>query len=169
MADRELRKMNRAELIEIIYALQKDENEQRVEIERLRAQLDERILRIENAGSIAEAALSVNHIFEDAQNAAEQYLESIRVTQETAEAESQRIVSEAETQAKIKTAETDAQVRAMIRAAEKQAEEIRTEAESQANEILAAAKAQADEIIASAKTQTNEKIAVTKAQTERTL
>ncbi|MCD8330464.1 MAG: hypothetical protein LUC27_07280 [Lachnospiraceae bacterium] len=83
MADKELRKMNRTELIEIIYALQQNERSLRSENEDLRRQLDDKLLRIEQAGSIAEAALSLNHIFEDAEAAAQQYLDSLRNVNET--------------------------------------------------------------------------------------
>ncbi len=84
MADKELRKMNRGELIEIIYALQQNQRALREENEDLRRQLEDRRLRMEQAGSIAEAALSLNHVFEDAQSAAEQYLYSLQNADSTA-------------------------------------------------------------------------------------
>ncbi len=92
-----MRKMNRTELIEIIYALQQDEQALRQTNEELTAQLQDRILRIESAGSIAEAALSLNHVFEDAQEAAEQYLQSV---QEAAQMQSEaaQMMGEAEAQ-----------------------------------------------------------------------
>ena len=65
MAERELRHMSRTELIEIIYA-------------ELEQQLADRTLRLEKAGSIAEAALALNHVFEDAQAAADAYLSSVK-------------------------------------------------------------------------------------------
>ena len=75
MAERELRRMNRMELIEIIYALKQHEEE----LERQnRQQLADRTLRLEQVGSIAEAALSLNRVFEAAQAAADQYLESVK-------------------------------------------------------------------------------------------
>ncbi|MCD7763292.1 MAG: hypothetical protein LUI14_08875 [Lachnospiraceae bacterium] len=79
MAEKELRRMNRTELIEIIYALQQNGKMLQQEKEELQRQLKDRTIRIENAGSIAEAALSLNRIFEDAEAAAQQYLDSIRV------------------------------------------------------------------------------------------
>ncbi len=78
MAEKELRKMSRTELIEIIYALQQNEKQLKNEIESLRKSLNEKTIIIENSGSIAEAALKLNHIFEDAQAAAEQYIQSIQ-------------------------------------------------------------------------------------------
>lgn len=74
MAERELRRMNRMELIEIIYALKQHEEE----LDNLRQQLADRTLRLEQVGSIAEAALSLNRVFEAAQAAADQYLESVK-------------------------------------------------------------------------------------------
>ena len=71
MAERELRRMNRMELIEIIYALKQHEEELEQQNANLRQQLAE-------VGSIAEAALSLNRVFEAAQAAADQYLESVK-------------------------------------------------------------------------------------------
>ncbi len=82
MAHKELRRMNRTELIEIIYALQQNEDLLRQENESLRRQLEDRQIRMEKAGSIAEAALSLQHLFETAQAAADQYLLSIKAQQE---------------------------------------------------------------------------------------
>lgn len=92
MAEKELRRMSRTELIEIIYALQQNECALREEIERLQArndqlqaQLDNKLLRIEESGSIAEAALSLNHIFESADRAAWQHLMSVQAANGAAE------------------------------------------------------------------------------------
>ena len=60
MAERELRRMNRMELIEIIYALKQHEEELERQNDKLRRQLADRTLRLEQVGSIAEAALSLN-------------------------------------------------------------------------------------------------------------
>lgn len=96
MAEKELRRMNRTELIEIIYALQQNEKNLRDENEDLRQQLEDKILRMENAGSIAEAALSLNHIFEDAQQSAQQYLDSIQAANQEAEQALERARQEAD-------------------------------------------------------------------------
>ena len=54
MADRELRRMHRAELIEIIYALKQSEDQLKAQNAALTAQLQDRQLRLESAGSIAQ-------------------------------------------------------------------------------------------------------------------
>ena len=81
MADTQLRHLSRLELIDIIYELQKQNQAAAEEIEQLRKALDEKELRLANAGSIAEAALSLNGVFEAAQAAADQYLLSVRALQ----------------------------------------------------------------------------------------
>ena len=69
MADRELRRMHRAELIEIIYALKQSEDQLKAQNAALTAQLQDRQLRLESAGSIAQAALELNNVFAAAQAA----------------------------------------------------------------------------------------------------
>lgn len=73
-----MRKLKRVELLEIL-------TEQSREIDRLKKRLKEtekklhaKEIRIEESGSIAEAALRLNHIFEDAQRAADQYVENVQ-------------------------------------------------------------------------------------------
>lgn len=56
----------------------------------LKAQLEDRTLKFEKCGSIAEAAIVVNKVIDDAQKAADQYLESIKAKESGAE----KIVSE---------------------------------------------------------------------------
>ena len=67
MADRELRRMHRAELIEIIYALKQSEDQLKAQNAALTAQLQDRQLRLEKAGSIAQAALELKNVFAAAQ------------------------------------------------------------------------------------------------------
>lgn len=80
MKDKDLRRMSRAELIEIIYQYRMKTDELTAENDKLREQLDERIIKLDKSGSIAEAALSLNSVFEAAQNAANQYLESVKAS-----------------------------------------------------------------------------------------
>ena len=80
MADRELRRMHRAELIEIIYALKQSEDQLKAQNAALTAQLQDRQLRLESAGSIAQAALELNNVFAAAQAAADDYLHSVQAS-----------------------------------------------------------------------------------------
>ena len=106
MTDKEFRRLSRSELIDIIYELQKQNEQYKQQTEKLQNALDEKELRITKAGSIAEAALSLSGVFEAAQVAADTYLKSIisasELTQQRiAEAEEyrRRIISEAHQEA----------------------------------------------------------------------
>ena len=78
MAEIELRKMNRMELIEIIYALQQEEKILEEEKKKLEDRLENWTIQCEKSGSIAEAAVKVSGILEKAQAAADQYLEAVQ-------------------------------------------------------------------------------------------
>ena len=87
MTDREFKRLNRADLIEIIYRLQENEEKYRETIDRMSKKLDAKLSKIENAGSLAEAAVSLSNIFEAAQYAAERYLQDVYRLREEAAAE----------------------------------------------------------------------------------
>ena len=78
MTDKELKRLSRAELLELLLE-QVEENERlHKEIEELKKQLEDRVIKLEQAGSIAEAALRLNGVFEAAEAAAKQYLDSVK-------------------------------------------------------------------------------------------
>lgn len=78
MTEKELHKLKRAELLEMMLAQSREIEVLRARIEELETKLADREIRIRESGSIAEAALQLNGIFEAAQAAADQYLENIR-------------------------------------------------------------------------------------------
>lgn len=80
MTDRELRRLSRKELIEIIYEMKKSELALKERNAALEKQLSDRSIQIQNAGSIAEAALALSGIFEAAQDAADRYLGAVRAS-----------------------------------------------------------------------------------------
>lgn len=78
MTDKELKHMSRSELLELLIA-QIEENEiLKQSLDRAQAELQDRRIALREAGSIAEAALRLNGIFEAADKAAQQYLENVR-------------------------------------------------------------------------------------------
>ena len=110
MADRELRRMRRAELVEIILALKQTEDRLRAENAALSAQLQERQIHIENAGSIAQAALELNNVFAAAQAAADDYLHSVQASVADTNATAANTLSQARSEAKriLEQAQADA-------------------------------------------------------------
>ena len=81
--DKGLRRLSRVELVDIIYELKKSNDEKDAQIQQLQAALDDKTLRVAQAGSIAQAALSINGVFEAAQAAANQYLASVKAAAES--------------------------------------------------------------------------------------
>lgn len=134
MTDKELRKLSRTELVEIIYELQKQNESGAEEIKQLRMQLEDRTVAAESAGSIAEAALKLNGVFEAAQKAADQYVASVcasygEIEQRTVEAnreceqiisraheEAERIIGDANRQAEKKWVQFNEKVESLLSA-----------------------------------------------------
>ena len=114
MTDKELKHLSRMELIDIIYELQKQNEQNAAQIEKLQAALDEKELHIENAGSIAEAAVQISGVLEAAQAAADQYLLSIRAAtadmDQSAQSQSERLVQDAQSRAQALENEAEKQV-----------------------------------------------------------
>lgn len=99
MTDKEFKKLSRAQLIDVIYQLQLQIEKLNEEKQGLKSELNDRRIRLNDVGNIAEAALEMNDCFRSAQNAAEQYLNEIKAIREETEAERQRILSEAQAEA----------------------------------------------------------------------
>lgn len=78
MADRELRKLSRLELIDLIYQLRSENVELEQRLRETSACLEEKTIVLKNSGSIADAALALNGVFDAAQSAADQYLLSMK-------------------------------------------------------------------------------------------
>ena len=104
MTDKEFKRLSRAQLIEIIYQLQLQIDKLNEEKQALENELEDKRLRLQSAGNIAEAALEINDCFRSAQNAAEQYLNEIKAIREETEAERQRILVQAQAEAIIASA-----------------------------------------------------------------
>ena len=101
MTDKEFKRLNRAQLIEIIYQFQMKVDKLTEQNQELERELADKRLRLNNAGSIADAAIEINNCFSNAQNAAEQYLNEIKVSQEATDAERRRILAQAQADASV--------------------------------------------------------------------
>jgi cell division septum initiation protein DivIVA len=96
MTDKEFKRLTRSQLIDIIYQLQLKQEELTAENEKLTNALDDKRLRVDKAGNIAEAALEIHNVMKAAQDAAAHYLEEIQMK---ADQEYQRIVQLAKDEA----------------------------------------------------------------------
>ena len=108
MTDNELKSLKRAELLEMLIAQMEENEKLKAELAEARKALDDRQIEINEAGSIAEAALQLNGVFDAAQAAAAQYLENIQRMNTTQESVCQRMEEDARRRAQAICAEADA-------------------------------------------------------------
>lgn len=78
MTNKELRRLSRMELIQLLLGQAKELERVRQELEDAQEALNDRQIQIRKAGSIAEASLQINQVMEAAQRAADQYVENIK-------------------------------------------------------------------------------------------
>ena len=78
MNEKELKKLNRKQLLELLLRQTEYADELREQLDQMKHELENRKLLEKEAGSIAEASLKLNGVFESAQAAADQYLENIQ-------------------------------------------------------------------------------------------
>ena len=95
MVSNELKKLNRRELIEIIYQMKKNEEQLQKEIAALKEELQDKRIRLSNAGSISEAAAPITNLFSTAQSTADLYLQEIACMKEETKKECSRMIEEA--------------------------------------------------------------------------
>ena len=87
---KKIKKLKRIDLLEILLAQSKRIDELEEELAETKCQLLSKKIRIREIGTLAEASLQLNHIFEDADAAARQYLHNIRRLNRMAERKYQK-------------------------------------------------------------------------------
>ncbi len=78
MTDKNLKKLSRADLLELLLEESKENERLREKLRVASEKLKDKTILIENAGSIAEAAMQLNNVFAAAEAAAQQYLDNVR-------------------------------------------------------------------------------------------
>ena len=96
MTDKEFKRLNRSQLIEIIYQLQLKQEELTADNERLAKELADKRILVSEAGNIAAAALEIHNVMQAAQDAAAHYVEEIQIR---VDEEYQRILKKANNKA----------------------------------------------------------------------
>lgn len=76
--NRDIKKLRRADLLELLVDMSKENDRLKAELELAHQELATRSIKMEKAGSLAEAALMLNGIFEAADAACAQYVESMQ-------------------------------------------------------------------------------------------
>lgn len=106
MTEKELRKLSRIQLLELLI-LQTEENERlQKQIHDLKFKIELETLEISNLGSIAEASMQVSGIFKATQTAADMYFDAAKkqaaTIVEEAKARADEIIRKAEDEAKMR-------------------------------------------------------------------
>lgn len=78
MTEKELKKLNRYQLLELLVMQTERADALQTKVEELELQLGEKELRMARLGSVAEAAVQVSGLLEAAQKTADLYLEEAR-------------------------------------------------------------------------------------------
>ncbi|MCI6228673.1 MAG: hypothetical protein SPC78_02935 [Candidatus Faecousia sp.] len=99
MTEKELKRLTRADLLEMLIAQSEELRQVKERLKTAEAALANRVIEIDNAGSIAEASLRLNGVFEAAQAACEQYTENIRLLSERSQLVCRRMEEESREQA----------------------------------------------------------------------
>lgn len=104
MNQKELKRLSRGDLLEMMLSLSRENERLEKELNQAKSQLESRMLQVEESGSLAEAVLSLNGVFQATQAACDQYSLNIRsqadqvLAQANAQAES--ILAQAREEAK---------------------------------------------------------------------
>lgn len=85
MTEKELRRLSRADLLEMLIDQSVELEQTRKKLAAAEEALASRVIEINSAGSIAEAALRLNGVFEAAQAACDQYVQNVRLLNERSE------------------------------------------------------------------------------------
>ena len=130
MTDKELKRMSRAELLQMLITQVEENQSLQARLEAAETQLKDRSLAVSETGTMAEAALSLNGVFQAADAAAQQYLDNIRQMQERQELLYQEAEDEAKRNADAIVAEADAYSRKAHADADAYWEEVRARVDS---------------------------------------
>lgn len=131
MTKKELKKLSRADLIEMLIEQSIELNELKAQHSTAASELENRKIAIDNAGSIAEASLKLTDVFLEAEKAAQIYLQNIQLLSERQEA----LCSERER-------ECDERVAARITETEQKCKEMEAETEQRCASMLEKARSE---------------------------
>lgn len=140
MTKRELKKLSRADLIEMLIEQSIELNELKEKHAVAETELQNRTIAIDNAGSIAEASLKLTEVFFEAEKSAQIYLQNIQLLSERQETVCEE--REKECQERIDSLISETEKRCNEKEAEtnKRCKEKEEETEQRCNAMVAKAK-----------------------------
>lgn len=91
MKGKEIKHLSRGELLELLIAERRRNTALENELKQAKERLEDREIKIQRAGTLAEAALNINDVLAAADAAARQYLENVKHMDFSAQDESERL------------------------------------------------------------------------------
>lgn len=131
MTDKELKKLSRSDLLQMLVDQGRELRELKGKYAAAEAALADRTIRLDQAGSIAEAALQLNGVFEAAQEACRQYTDSITLLSQQQEEVNARREAESREQARRLLEETEASCAEKLRQTEETCTQMLTRAQAE--------------------------------------
>lgn len=95
MINKDLKRLSRRELVDVIYQMKKNEEQLQEQIASLEEALEEKRIRISVAGSVAEAATYITNVLNAAQTTADLYLNEIACMKDDAKKDCAMMVEDA--------------------------------------------------------------------------
>lgn len=132
MTDKELRKLSRRDLLEMMLRQSEEIRELKEKLNKAETELRDRQIRVDQCGTLAEASLQLNGVFDAAHAASRQYLDNIENLSQRQEKICERMIEESR-------AEADA----ILKAAARQQVELEYATALQCAQMKATAKAEA--------------------------
>jgi cell division septum initiation protein DivIVA len=114
MAKDDLKKLGRAELLQLLLEVEEENERLQQQVDELKSQLEDRRIRVEKCGNLAEASLELNGIFAAAQAACEQYVENIQDHSAHLEEHCRRMERETEERCRTQEKQTAAKCEKML-------------------------------------------------------
>lgn len=123
MTNKELKRMNRKELLEMLIEQEKENERLREEVQNLNDKLASKNILLDQTGSIAEASIKINGVFEAAEAAVEQYKLNIKRLSEMQEIQYEGIIEEGKKRAEMIVQNAEEEMRLRREELEKEARE----------------------------------------------
>lgn len=159
MTDKELSRLRRTELLEMLIAQGKEYARMQEQLKETEKALHRRELTIEKAGTMAEAACQINDVVGSTQRAVDLYIDNVKRMMEHKQEEADEAVSKARSFAVETVDMAEKRARALLDDAKRQSAQIISEARKEAAQIIARASEEAERIRTEA--QAEEALAVT--------
>lgn len=130
---KEMKKLRRDELLEMLIEQTKQKDELQLRLAEAEEQLQSRELIVQEAGTLADAALQLNAIFEAADAAASQYLDNVQTLVVRQKAAAERMEAETRQSVERQLADVTEKCRIMEEETQRKCEAMKAEAQKEAD------------------------------------